>query len=565
MFEKPKAFHVLGLEQVANEVRGAKLSQKRGKPTLDNLFSIPIPEETTNDVKPLYIKSSGKSLKQVAKRYLIATTLMPGEALVRSMEVTLKKLSDIDSVLAFQAEPLLPYPVESAVLDRIMLEKKANGSLLTLLSARKDRIQALVEDWKIFQIEPEVITCAPVALAQFSRLFAATKAPLYVIHLDSTQTICVLVRDGRLVAAQTCSRHLGSLKEAFAVDSQLAAEDVKTTFHGVDWENLHAHNYPHLKETFEQLKLELTRTLFALAKQHNGVDVLDVLVTGDCVSYANLTPYLMHSLSKQALAPHIPSTFNAPASTLLKFAIPIGIALSCLPQSKDAVNFRQSGLAYPDPWKRLKRPLILYFALCLTLSIALYTFGEAYLGYQEDELRAEYAGLLSVMQKPHSEFERALKEKNVESLLELPLKEMSMDQLAERVATLEKELVSKPDIFPLLPNILAVSDVLAWLNLQPTAVSKDPETGKITPLIQIDNFSYTMVKRPEIAKKNERYQVKVELEFSTPTPKEAREFHDALIAPNTLVDPKGEVKWSTNRGKYRASFYLKDKTIYPAN
>ena len=57
--------------------------------------------------------------------------------------------------------------------------------------------------------------------------------------------------------------------------------------------------------------------------------------------------------------------------------------------------------------------------------------------------------------------------------------------------------------------------------------------------------------------------MKVELEFSTATPKLAREFHDALIAPNQIVDPKGEVKWSSNRGKYRTSFFLKDKTLYP--
>jgi len=60
-------------------------------------------------------------------------------------------------------------------------------------------------------------------------------------------------------------------------------------------------------------------------------------------------------------------------------------------------------------------------------------------------------------------------------------------------------------------------------------------------LLQIENLSYSMVKRPELTKKQERYQVKVELEFTSPTPKLAREFHDALIAPNDLVDPKGDI------------------------
>ena len=71
-----------------------------------------------------------------------------------------------------------------------------------------------------------------------------------------------------------------------------------------------------------------------------------------------------------------------------------------------------------------------------------------------------------------------------------------------------------------------------------------------------------MVKRPDQSKKKEKYRVKVDLEFSSPTPKQAREFHDALVAPNDFVDPKDEIKWSSNRGSYRTSFFLKDKTKY---
>ena len=94
-------------------------------------------------------------------------------------------------------------------------------------------------------------------------------------------------------------------------------------------------------------------------------------------------------------------------------------------------------------------------------------------------------------------------------------------------------------------------------------VEKNPNTAQITPLIQLESFSYGMLKRPEQSKKQEKYQVKVEFEFTTATPKLAREFHDALIAPNEIVDPKGEIKWSSNRGRYKTSFFLKDKTIYP--
>ena len=105
--------------------------------------------------------------------------------------------------------------------------------------------------------------------------------------------------------------------------------------------------------------------------------------------------------------------------------------------------------------------------------------------------------------------------------------------------------------------------MLAWLAQHPVIAYQD-EAGQWLSRLKIENFSYVMVKRPVQSKKQEKYQVKIELELSSSTPKWAREFHDALIAPNDWVDPKSEVKWSSNRGKYKTSFYLKDKTLYPS-
>lgn len=566
MAEKPKSLHVLGLEFVGKEIYGAKLSQKRGKPTLDDLFTISLPsEKEEGNVKPLYIQSSGKLLTNSAKRYLISVTLPPSDVLVRAMEVSLKKEKDIDSVLSFQAEPLLPYPAENAILDRVILSQNNEGSRLTILAAKKERVEAIIERWKTYQIEPEVVSCIPAALANFSTLAAPNNPSIFVIHLSKFHAVCTLVKDGHLAASQNCSKNLDSLLQAFAADTQINnQEELLTVFSSIKWGEVNATTHPFLNECIEQLNIELTRTLFALGKINKGEEIPDILITGDCGTFFDLTFYIGHLLGKHVVTPDFPQSFKAPLPLLLKFAVPIGLALGSLPSITDAVSFRQGELSYPDPWKRLKKPLAIYFGMCLLVSTAIFIFGEAYLGYLEDDVRREYTDLLAIVQVPHSNLEKEIGNSE-ESGNFLTLKNLSMDQLQTRVQKLEKDILSTPDIYPLHPNILSVSDVLAWLNSQPTVTAINPKTGKVTPLIQIDNFSYNMVKRPEISKKSEKYQVKVELEFTSPTPKEAREFHDALIAPNAVVDPKGEVKWSTNRGKYRASFYLKDKTIYPAN
>ncbi len=83
------------------------------------------------------------------------------------------------------------------------------------------------------------------------------------------------------------------------------------------------------------------------------------------------------------------------------------------------------------------------------------------------------------------------------------------------------------------------------------------------PLIQIESFNYSVTKRPDITKKLEKYQVKVEVEFNAMNATAAREFHDALLAPNPFIDPKGDVKWTSNKNLYKATFFLKDRTAYP--
>ena len=132
------------------------------------------------------------------------------------------------------------------------------------------------------------------------------------------------------------------------------------------------------------------------------------------------------------------------------------------------------------------------------------------------------------------------------------------------MSDLEKEIKEAPDFIALNPNVPRVSDVLAWLTTHPNVgFEMVPEKNEDASIL-IENFNYALVKRPEEKKRDLKYQVKIDLEFTSPSPKSAREFHDALIAPNEMVDLKGEIKWSSTRGKYKTSFYLKDKTFYPS-
>lgn len=552
MFDKPEANQTLGLELDGHLLKGAQLSLVKGNPVLNQFFQI----DLKNSNNPLDSGEEGQKLRTSTQKSLPITTLDSDEILIRTLDIKLKKERDIDATLSFQAEPLLPYPLENAILDRIILSQNEDGSTLTLLSARKDHLQQHLEQWNAWQIDPEVISCVPIALSLFTKFVVPTQDPHFVLHLAHDWTTCILVKDGKLLSAQASHSGLNTILEAFSQDNT-ENQDIKN----IDFSTLNPQNYPHLFASIDTWQREIARLISSLAKQSKSFEVADILITGEGASISNLAAILSQKANKKLIEFNPPQGFNATSNEMSRYAVPIGAALSALPPAKGQINFRRQELAYPHPWKRLKQPIATYLALCLFLALAFYLFGNSYISKQEDHLRQDFVNLLSTINKSYPDFEKEYERKagilaaNDEAITKI--ENLSPSQINDRLSFLQKDLKEGPDSFPLQPNVPRVSDVLAWLSTHPNVA------GEKESLLQIDNFSYSLVKRPELKKKQEKYQVKVEIEFTAPTAKQAREFHDALIAPNDLVDPKGEVKWSANRGKYRASFFLKDKTVYP--
>lgn len=563
MAEKPNAFHTLGLE-IGNTLKGVTLGLRRGKPFLEKIYESKRSNGNEPNVKPLYIGEDTQPLMGALSNHLTVSLLNPGEAIVRQMEVKLKKVADIDAVLAFQAEPLLPYPVDQAVVDRVVLGGTADGTLLSLLAVRKDHLKNHLDLCHSLNIEPEVVSCPPMALAAFSHLFAPSELPQFILHIGSESTVCVLAKEGKPLAAQAFFQGLNHLTSAFEKDREKLGLDLN--FNELNFADIKKEAFVFLHDTISTLRLEITRTLYALGKQSKGLEISQILTTGEGGHLQNLIATLCQPLNKKNMTPQAIPEFEVPVNTLERLALPIGAALTALNHSTDEIDFRQGEFAYPNPWKRYKIPLTLYMVLAFFLASTLYFLGNTFIKHQEDGVRKLYSELLESMHKPYDTFEKEyvakFTGKKVDEVQVTPIKNLDQADLIARIHYLEKEIESNPQTYPLLPNVPTVSDVLAWLSTHPNVVMKDPKTGALKPLLQIENFSYSFVKRPEMTKKQEKYQVRVELEFSSPTPKYAREFHDALIASNAIVDPKGEVKWSTNRGLYRASFYLKDRTTY---
>lgn len=552
----------IGLEFSSFQLKGAKIVLKKGKPFVEELLSQDIPQTfNSHDVKQLYIKALED------EGCFVSTGLKGGEVLIRSIHVPLTKDKDIKASLGFQAEPLLPYPLEMAIIDSIKQSQSSQGTDLTLLSIKKSHLEKHLHTFRELNIEPEIISCVPIALARYSKLFDPPSGYYLVSCMTDNDYTCSLVKEGQLIASYSLNQGTSVLFQAYCKEKDLNSDKAQTSFLEVDFSKINALTSPELFNASEGLRKNVIKIIYSLSKEVKNTPPATILLAGESHLLKGFESYLYKDLDLSILLP--PPQVLYSSLDLLTYAIPIGLATEALIPAGEIVNFRQHDFAYPYVWKRYKRPLAIYGMLCFALALAICFFTNSYIGYQENKAKQDYIDLLRDAHKTYRDFEveflaKFPKEENSGEFSILPIEALTIEDINQRILLLQKDFKVPTDAFPYYPNTPRVSDLLAWISNHPK-VTGDHSTDEKKPLIEIENLNYTMVKRPEPKKRQEKYQVKVELEFSSATPKWAREFHDALIAPNEIVDPKGEVKWNANRGKYKTSFYLKDKTIYPTN
>ncbi|CAF24713.1 hypothetical protein [Candidatus Protochlamydia amoebophila] len=514
----------IGLELNSNSIKGAEVIERFGRPILKELFTTPL--NSLSNVKQLYIQ------------HPILTTGLDGmQVLLRSLTIPLTKTKDIEATLHFQAEPLLPYPIDQSLLSSQVIKQENDETKLLLFATKKDLLQTHLEQWLSFGIESEKVSCTQAALGQFSKQYLPHDQTFLIIHFEEKIVTAVLISESLILSSFTQKEELKILQ-----------------------------NEDDLDQFFGQLKKLVTKITLSFAKENQKI-ISGVIFTGEIAKWPSIYEQLSQSI-QLPLLPLVSTEDSFSTQEKLCYAVPIGLAFGSLPKATPSIDFRQGKMSYPHPWRRLKLPIALYFGLMFCLSFLFYFFGQSYLSHQESLLKQEYVNTLAGMNKSYEQFENSYLTKNLSAREKsqgevVEITQLNRQDLLDRLTFLQKDLQATPDSFPLFANIPKVSDVLAWLSLHP-AVSFLTQEGKREHHLQIESFNYTLIKRPMQGKKQDKYQVKIELEFSSGTPKWAREFHDALIASNDWVDPKGEVKWSSNRGRYKTSFFLKDKTIYPS-
>lgn len=199
MIKLTAPLHAIGLELGSSGIKIAEMSSTGKSGQLVKLETL----NPASVVKPLY------------NHHPILTTGVSGkEVLIRTLTLPLTKEKDIQEALAFQAEPLLPYPAEQAFLAYQTVSKENDSTTITLLAVRQEALQSHLESWKTHGIEPEVVSGIPSALSEFGTAYFPDIKNDLILHLQDDEMNCILIKEGKLCASFAQSEGLRPLFEA---------------------------------------------------------------------------------------------------------------------------------------------------------------------------------------------------------------------------------------------------------------------------------------------------------------------------------------------------------------
>ena len=115
--------NTIGIKLEDQRLLAVFLVQEKGTIEIKRFFDIQQQENSEADVKLLYMDPEQKELLELTDQHLTVSCIKGSQVLVRRLRLKLTNEKDVNEAFLFQAEPLLPYPPDTAILDKIGFQK----------------------------------------------------------------------------------------------------------------------------------------------------------------------------------------------------------------------------------------------------------------------------------------------------------------------------------------------------------------------------------------------------------------------------------------------------------
>ncbi len=153
------------------------------------------------DCQPLKLLEpilAGKKVKTIS-------ALPALDVVLRQLQLPMTSKRKIFSVLPFQVETLLPFPIEETLLLPHIHKTRRNASTIFLTATKKDKLSSLCATLHALGIDPDQVSTSPHALARWATLSSDNVPFLKVAYLNRADSFFLFMEKGRILSAKPLS------------------------------------------------------------------------------------------------------------------------------------------------------------------------------------------------------------------------------------------------------------------------------------------------------------------------------------------------------------------------
>lgn len=459
----------------------------------------------------------------------LASVLPSLATLCKQVSLPLLHPKEVAAALKDTLEQTVSVGIQESIIAYESHDGDEGSMAVTAYLAHHTAVQDHLAHLASLSIDPEWVLPKAACLAAFLAHFSLPEWQ-YSVDISADETTISLIFNGSVIESRAL---VGGRSVFVAID----------------------HPSPEHDEELRRFLQHLSEALFAYKERYALEPTVPLTLTGSVLTYPLASTVVAEFVQLPLSELHTTEGHEE----LLQCAVAVGAALLIQPKNTtlQAPNFRTDELAFTSPLLHWKRPLFALGLGCLAAASAIAWYGSLRSEMIIKTMREDWK---KIAVDAHTTSEEVAQQTARTLGAMGPLEEASPEQLLAQGNWLQTT-VDRQTSYPLHPDIPRLSDVIAWLSFQLNDISKADPT--VDSKCEIQSLHYQLVKHPTKNHPKERYQVRVDFEFLTPSVALARAFHERLVANNPCIDSTAEVKWTPSNGKYRASFFLKDKTHYP--
>lgn len=269
----------VGLEIDSGMIRAVEATGSPGSTRLINMAGAPVPDGAVEEGIVIQPQEVGMALNKLWSRGpMRSRSVMLGitnqSVLVRYATIPKVPADKLANVIRFHAQEQLPIPLESVVLDHMVVGEtviEENTVLEVLLvAARRDMLQGFLEALSIAKLEPADIDVSTLTLMR-TLPAAALKRPVAVVNVANGLSNILITAQGRPRMARLVSVKLKDLADGF----NCALKDVVQ----VRAENIPAHRGIY-SEWISSLINETRSSITYYQNQENAHELEAIIING---------------------------------------------------------------------------------------------------------------------------------------------------------------------------------------------------------------------------------------------------------------------------------------------